>query len=388
MLVAGLVLAVPGFAGAHGLEGELDDVQSRMRELAEQIEGADGVRGELAQEILATHEILDDINDQLDASEAELLAATVDLDDNLATLDTLRKKLDVSYRRLEEMGVEKAANRAAAIDLARWEYINGAVESPVFFMDAASVTDVMVRGEYLSRASNTNDLLFVRLETLEQQEDRQQELIDAAEDRQADLVKRLADTEARLVEIRDRVELRQGAQKAELDRQATILAKLDDEINHFENALEALDEDQDRIKALIRENNNPSGTTPGVLLRPVSGRVTSPFGPRVHPILGTVRMHTGIDLAGASGTNIRAAAGGRIILAGRNGGYGNTVIIVHAGGMTTLYAHQKGVNVSVGQDVKAGDVIGFVGSSGLSTGPHLHFEVRLNGNPVNPAPYL
>ncbi|MCH8985146.1 MAG: hypothetical protein IIB04_00865, partial [Acidobacteria bacterium] len=206
LLVAGLVLAVPGFAGAHGLEGELDDVQSRMRELAEQIEGADGARSELAQEILATHEILHDINDQLDASEAELLAATVDLDDNLATLDTLRKKLDVSYRRLEVMGVEKAANRAAAIDLARREYINGAVESPVFFMDAASVTDVMVRGEYLIRASNTNDVLFVRLETLEQQEDRQQELIDVAEDKQADLVKRLADTEARLVEIRDRVE--------------------------------------------------------------------------------------------------------------------------------------------------------------------------------------
>ncbi len=99
-------------------------------------------------------------------------------------------------------------------------------------------------------------------------------------------------------------------------------------------------------------------------------------------------MHTGIDLAGASGTNIRAAAGGRVILAGWNGGYGNTVIIVHTGGMTTLYAHQKAVNVAVGQDVNAGDVIGFVGSSGLSTGPHLHFEVRLNGNPVNPAPYL
>ena len=128
---------------------------------------------------------------------------------------------------------------------------------------------------------------------------------------------------------------------------------------------------------------------PGRLLLPVPGApVTSPFGPRVHPVYGTVRIHTGIDYGANTGTSIRAAAEGVVITSGWLGDYGIATLIDHGGGIVTVYAHQSGTAVSGGQRVAAGSTIGRVGSTGASTGPHLHFEVRVNGDPVSPAPYL
>jgi len=124
------------------------------------------------------------------------------------------------------------------------------------------------------------------------------------------------------------------------------------------------------------------------LVRPVPGVIESGFGPRFHPILGYSRMHNGLDMHCGSGDAIVAAEAGTVILAGTKGGFGKTIMIDHGGGMVTLYAHQSGYAVSTGDSVGAGQVVGYCGSTGLSTGPHLHFEVRINGDPVNPANYL
>ena len=112
-------------------------------------------------------------------------------------------------------------------------------------------------------------------------------------------------------------------------------------------------------------------------------RISSPFGYRVHPVLHTVRMHTGIDYAAPTGTPIKAAADGEGIFKGWKGGYGNTVMIRHANGVETLYGHMSAFSPADGR-VRAGEVIGFVGTTGRSTGPHLHYEARVNGQPVNP----
>ena len=117
---------------------------------------------------------------------------------------------------------------------------------------------------------------------------------------------------------------------------------------------------------------------------PVNGRLTSGFGSRFHPILGYRRFHAGLDLAAAAGTPIVAAADGKVLSAGWVGGYGRAVAIVHAGGIETKYGHMSRIAAYAGEVVHRGDVIGYVGSSGLSTGPHLHFEVLKNGRPVNP----
>ncbi|HEV2759708.1 MAG TPA: peptidoglycan DD-metalloendopeptidase family protein, partial [Acidimicrobiales bacterium] len=128
---------------------------------------------------------------------------------------------------------------------------------------------------------------------------------------------------------------------------------------------------------------------PGRLLTPVPGApVTSPFGYRIHPIYGTSRLHTGIDYGADSGTPIRASADGVVVSAGWFGGYGNATIIDHGGGIATLYGHQSTISVSEGGRVTQGQTIGRVGCTGDCTGPHVHYEVRVNGDPVNPANYF
>ena len=142
---------------------------------------------------------------------------------------------------------------------------------------------------------------------------------------------------------------------------------------------------------MIRRSNMPYSGAPagsGGMIWPLSGPVTSEFGWRTHPIFGTARFHSGLDIGGDYGLPIYAAASGTVIHAGWISGYGNTVIIDHGGGVTTLYGHNDSLNVGVGQTVSQGQVIAMCGSTGNSTGPHCHFEVRENGEPVSPYSYL
>ena len=125
-----------------------------------------------------------------------------------------------------------------------------------------------------------------------------------------------------------------------------------------------------------------SGVSSSGLIWPVQGPITSPFGMRWG------RMHEGIDIGVPYGTPIHAAASGAVIYAGWMSGYGNLIVIDHGNGLATAYGHQSSIVVSCGQDVAQGQTIGYVGSTGHSTGPHLHFEVRVNGNPVDPLGYL
>ncbi len=126
------------------------------------------------------------------------------------------------------------------------------------------------------------------------------------------------------------------------------------------------------------------GETKGVLSRPVPGRVTSGFGRRRHPVLGYVRMHNGLDFKASYGTPIRAASDGRVTYSGRNGGAGKFVKIKHNKSLSTGYAHMSRIAVSRGKYVRRGQIIGYVGSTGLSTGPHLHYILYRNGRPINP----
>ena len=157
------------------------------------------------------------------------------------------------------------------------------------------------------------------------------------------------------------------------------------------NALIAIDKEFEIQEAEVKRilESYKYGNAPGdKFMWPVAGYLKSNFGMRRHPILGYMRMHAGIDIIAPSGTLVKAADGGEIIQAGYDGGYGNSVMIYHGGGFATWYAHLSRILVSTGQRVERGQVIGLVGSTGLSTGPHLHFEVRINGAAQNPLGYL
>lgn len=129
---------------------------------------------------------------------------------------------------------------------------------------------------------------------------------------------------------------------------------------------------------------------PGKIVFPTSANspITSEFGWRIHPITGERRFHSGIDFGAAKGSPIYAVDAGRVESAGERGGYGNAVVVQHKARISTLYGHASQLYVSTGQWVQRGQMIAAVGSTGLSTGPHLHFEVRVNGVAQNPRPYL
>jgi murein DD-endopeptidase MepM/ murein hydrolase activator NlpD len=138
----------------------------------------------------------------------------------------------------------------------------------------------------------------------------------------------------------------------------------------------------------VINGSSGNGVGTGTMMWPVNGPITSPYGYRIHPILGYRKLHTGIDFGVGYGTPIHAADSGTVIYATWMSGYGNVIIIDHGRGISTLYGHQSSLAVGYGARVSRGQVVGYVGSTGFSTGPHLHFEVRVNGNPVDPMGYL
>jgi len=174
-----------------------------------------------------------------------------------------------------------------------------------------------------------------------------------------------------------------------------IIDAIQSDIASFEKALAEQERAEAAARAEIARLSAPASSgsttyTGGAFAWPsVSSYITSPYGTRTHPVTGKVKTHAGIDIGAAHGTNIYAAADGKVLVAGWNsGGYGNYVVLDHGGGLTTLYGHCSSLVVSSGQTVSKGQVIAKCGSTGLSTGPHLHFEVLINGAHTNPMAYF
>ena len=197
-------------------------------------------------------------------------------------------------------------------------------------------------------------------------------------------------------------------EKREADNKAALSARTISQINNsradveedLRNYQSTLDELQRQEDALLKQSEEINKEIKKLMTKksyyggimkwpvPSSTIITSGFGMRFHPILKKNELHTGIDIGAPKGVSIVAAASGKVIVAGWETGYGNTVIIDHGGKIATLYGHASKLLVRVGENVKAGQTIAKVGSTGWSTGPHLHFEVRKNGSPINPLKYV
>jgi murein DD-endopeptidase MepM/ murein hydrolase activator NlpD len=237
----------------------------------------------------------------------------------------------------------------------------------------------------------------------------QQELVDqfnayrrALETRQAEVQTRRDAAQAQRDVVGHRTAEVQSARKVQQSARAEVVAQekqkeglvaqVRGRKREFETQIAQLRAESNAITAFLRSVQKGQGKAisgKGILASPIPGAaVTSGFGSRVHPVYGDVRTHTGIDFRAATGTPVRAAGAGKVVYAGWRGGYGNTVIIDHGNSLATLYGHLSSIAVGVGQSVAKGQIVARAGSTGLSTGPHLHFEVRANGVPVNPYSYL
>lgn len=234
-----------------------------------------------------------------------------------------------------------------------------------------------------------------------------------AESQVAAVESSLVGTESMLAQQKAEADQEHSALSALANERGNLLAAAREEQNHAESAVaeyeemtaqeeaalesliqqkqaeeEARRDAERRARQLAGEPVAPISGAPGSVMWPVSGPITSSFGMRNHPVFGRFIMHAGIDIAAAQGTTIAAAATGRVILAQYAGNCGNMITIDHGGGMATNYCHLSQIFVGVGQDVQRGQAIGAVGMTGDATGPHLHFEVRIDGKPVDPLGYL
>lgn len=388
LVVATLASALPASADGGDLRDRLDRVTSRIRTLDRRIDEATARRSELAAAVK-------DAAARLAESEAALVAAEerlVELDEAVrrrsGELRVLRGRLRDRYRELADVRRRLDAARATAREQARRAYVEAGVGMAQTMFSSEVLTQVAVGTGYLARfAADSREAaeLLVRLEAVAAAA----EAAVLADERAVAAAVTTLEADRRAARVaREAVAARRDELAADRERLEALLAEVDDAIDTWERELRSLEREEASIRRLIAARTARDGNRPGRLRRPVPGPIDSGFGPRVHPIYGTLRMHNGLDMDGPMGGPIVAAGAGRVIYAGWKGGYGKTVMIDHGGGMVTLYAHQSRLAVEVGQQVAAGQVVGYIGSTGLSTGPHLHFEVRIGGRPVDPMGYL
>ena len=392
----GLVMVLVLFAlsvvgdgvAAQGEEDRLDQIEDEIAALEAQIDAAESSRNETAAVLDETRTRLEEIRGQLNEAQARLDAVIADIANQESAIAELERQIGVLEDALAQTQLEQLTTRTQLRDRAVDLYVNGSYSVGRVVFSVTDATDASVGVAYAENLLDATSFLLRALEALENQEEAQRQ---GLEDRRADeevALAALEDDRARAEDRRTEIDSLRAEVADELAAQESLLASINADIAALDGHIGSLEAEARQIEAEIAARQTQGGSNPGVLGWPVPGPVTSPFGYRIHPITGTSRLHAGIDLDGSTGDPVRAAGAGTVILAEWYGGYGNTVVVDHGGGLSTLYAHQSSLNVSRGQSVGQGDVVGYVGSTGFSTGPHLHFETREFGTPVDPMGYL
>lgn len=300
--------------------------------------------------------------------QAELDEVQARLRDEKARLESLRRELDRSLGVLRQ--------RLVSI------YKSDEPDVLTVILDAKGFDDLIERYEYLRRIEEQDTLLVDRVRGLRDESRGTVTRIEEARDE-------IRDKKAELERTRMQLEAREAELDAVRDRKAAALDSVRSDIDRLEGDVSELSaEIEKRLRAEAASTTTaplPAGPVQGGssgYVWPVDAVLTSPFGPRWG------RLHAGLDLAAPGGTPIRATRSGTVTMAEYYGGYGNYTCIDHGGGVTSCYAHQSALGTTAGASVKTGEVMGYVGTTGASTGNHLHFEIRVNGTPVDPMGYL
>ncbi len=386
-LLALLLGAVVTPAGAQ-TEADITEIERQIQDLNQQIKAHKAEQSAVALELAATEARMAELRAALaeaqarvDAVESRIATKEAELVDLGSQLTLLRSELAATRAELLET---RRAIRERAVDL----YIHGALGVGAVLLSIHEVSEVAVGLEYAEQVMESSGALLKSLEVLRTQEERQEQAIETRRQQVEQTVALLELERAALEADRQQLAERRAAVERELEHQRELLERVNRLIANAEDHVEHLEADAARIREEIRRRESGEGSRPGILAWPVNGPVVSPFGYRIHPIFGTRRLHTGIDIDAPHGSPIRAAGSGTVILARWYGGYGNAVVVDHGGGLTTLYAHQSSLAVSEGRRVTEGETIGYIGCTGYCTGSHLHFETRESGTPVDPMKYL
>lgn len=383
ILLGGQAIHMPAYA---------DDLDDQVQDLQGQIDSS-----RLEQE--NWQQVIEDISAKLKQIQADLDAANA----RLQSIQTKQAEINAQIAQTQNEIVKMEAYLKTRQDVlnrrVRAIYMHGQLNYLEVILGANSFSDFANRVELLKRVIRSDYNLILEIQKqkaaieakkAQLEEDKrqldalaaeaektrqeiakkkaeQQKVLDAAKSNKAAAAQMEQDLNAQLASVRNLIQQRLAA--AEAARQAA--------------QQQAASDDEGGGGS---DDNYVQGT--GAMGWPCSGPITSPFGYRTHPIFGTTIFHAGIDIGVDYGTPIHAADSGVVVYSGWISGYGNAVIIDHGGGISTLYGHNQSLAVSEGQSVSKGSVIAYAGSTGNSTGPHCHFEVDVNGSPVNPMGYL
>ncbi|MDX2271064.1 MAG: peptidoglycan DD-metalloendopeptidase family protein [Cyanobacteriota bacterium] len=306
------------------------------------------------------------------------------IQDNLFRLKKAEEALDQLGRKLQESEANLARQIAGTEARLRYLQRQGSEKWWALLLTSKDLNQFFDRRYQMKLLLEADRRLITQLQ--EQSQDVTEQRIKVQEQRNE------------IALLNQELEIQQNQLEQQATTQQQLISRLKSERTAYEAAQRRLEADSGRIEQMINQLIQQMAAQPsqqGIPVRgtgqfqfPIAARVTSPFGMRIHPIYGIPKMHNGIDFGAGSGVPIKAADRATVLYAGWYGGYGNTVILNHGNGLTTLYAHNSSLAVSTGQVVQKGQMIARVGSSGLSTGPHAHFEVRQRGRPVNPLSYL
>ena len=365
-----LVLMLLCIAMTPVLADELEDKQQQLDNIQKQIDEqqrkADRARSKertVAEQLRTIQDELDSAQNEFDAVNDLLNNTEQQIKANTELMAQLTKKLEAQHKILERR--------------LRDIYKNGQVSYLDVLLGAKDF------GDFVTRMDLVKKILAYDTTLIQGTKADREKLAKAKAQLEVDRVK--------IVGLRKLAAEKRTQVAARRQERQGVLNAATYERETAERAYRELIDTSKQIEQMIRRiqsgEKNIGGST-GTLIWPAEGPVTSPFGWRTHPIFGTQRLHTGIDIGADYGDTVSAADGGVVIHSDWMGGYGNAVIIDHGNGISTLYAHNSQLLVSEGQTVGKGQTISRVGSTGYSTGPHLHFEVRQSGTPVNPLNFL
>lgn len=385
-----LLFALCAFGiGLFGLSQSpaLATVEERLNQTEDKLTEANDRKGVLSSEIAALSRRISDYESQVSALRAEERAVELRLAAKQEELDSAEAEVADAYRELKVLAGRLKRSLQILSDRLVSIYQSGSTEIADLVLTSADYGELIEQSEYLEHIQNQDETIVTRVRDLRDQQQatvvklkKAKETIEAARDS-------IAAEERNLATARQAVEDQQGELVAVRGQRRDALGRIDDQVGHLEEIQADLQAKiQEQIAAASGLSTLPAGpmSAPSAagLIWPLDGLLTSGFGYRWG------RMHEGIDIAVPEGTPIRAAKAGTVIMASYNGGYGNYTCVDHGSGLSTCYAHQSGFAVSSGQSVGQGQVIGYSGNTGSSTGPHLHFEVRINGAAQDPMGYL
>jgi len=356
----------------------------KLSNLQRKVEQANKREGVLTSNIASMNGRIHSLQGRVAGAESKLARLQVEIDSHEQRLNEVRSAYEQQSRLLKmaqrqyDYAERQLSRRLIAV------YQSDQPDALAVVLASENISDAIDRLEYL-------DAINARDRRVAEQAIRVKHRWTAIRNRTHHLLVRV-DSETNAIVLRasrvltthERLRTTRESLRAERRTEERTLAQVRESKQSWLADIAALQAGSANIAARLRSSGSHSSATPSVagLIWPVQGVLTSPFGMRWG------RMHEGIDIGASIGTPIYAAASGTVVYAGWEGGYGNLTVIDHGGGLATAYGHQSRLGVSNGQVVTRGQVIGYVGSTGHSTGPHLHFEVRVNGVPNDPLNYL